>query len=189
MKRTALASSAALDGTPATRNRAGPCDSKGVMEYSTLSSFIRAAVTDARGINREFYSPNARFWHTATNNKDRQNGCLVCFAGAVLANMIPATITIHDINGLLDLDMPRPAINRLVALDFVRCGDLVGAIGHMNFTEPFTPSQKAQLVGLQQQLDGHRNAIWHTQFVGWRDFDEFLVSMEVIANQLEAIRL
>ena len=152
----------------------------------TMSSFLRNAVGKARGLDRDFYSPNAKYWHTPIFESDGRLGCVVCFSGALLANLVPPDIKVEDTHAMRDFDIPLPLLHRIIALDFLRVGDLITAVCHMSLLSPLTTSQRAKLVGLQTEIDTSP-FIRNQSFVGWKSFDQFLGSMDTLAGRLEAI--
>lgn len=179
------------DGDP---EPAAPCTSKTIGDYTDLSAFIKAAVAEASSLDRDFYSPNANNWHVPASFAALDHfkqGCVVCFAGAMLANMLPSSITVTDLQNIRSFQLGESAIARLGALDAIRCGDLVSAYTsfvNANVEQP-TESQRAKLIGLQAQIDGGLIPIDHPEFVGWEQFDAFLTSMTRIADKLEAAGL
>ena len=165
-----------------TKQQASPA----IMDHTTMSSFIRLAVEEATHLDRSFYYPNSNFWHMpGTKEADGTKFCTVCFAGAVIANRIPATIGIGIPKDLRDLGLEPMEINRIQALDMLRCGDVIGAMSHMHLDSPYTESQRAKLIGLQHQIDQGRPAAVDPDFAGWEEFDQFLTTMDWLAEKLE----
>lgn len=176
------------DGSP---EPTAECHGIGFMDHDKLSSWIRAAVTDSRGIDREAYSPNANNWHvTGTDARTDKKCCIVCFAGAVLTNHLPFNANILDLEDMgKRFDFSKANLSRFYALDFIRCGDVIAAMAEMSLTPVPTNEQMTALAALQADIDAGKVAIQSSQFVGWDRFDEFLTSMETIAERLEAIGL
>jgi len=176
------------DGSP---EPSADCHGIGFMNHETLSSWIRASVTDSRGIDRDHYHPNAKWWHAAgLDARNEKKICFVCFAGAFLANHIPFSANIDDLEDLgRRFQFSKANLGRFYALDFVRCGELVAAIAEMSMAPIPSNEQMTALMELQGELDSKAITIQHPEFLGWDQFDAFLTSMETVADRLEAIGL
>ena len=88
-----------------------------------LSALIRVAVADLEKCERdENYIVDMDYWHIYRNNK-----CLVCLAGAVMAKScnIPTTMDCSPFS----FTIIRSEANKLSALDSVRIGDIQEALG------------------------------------------------------------
>ena len=144
----------------------------------SLADLVRAAIDDARKLDRRIYIPDSDYWHQPSRTEDRENvpdgKCFICLAGARIAGgmgiapgkeYFPVTDADDD-----DYD-------RLRALDSARTGQWAEAYYHLS--QPGREGAiRDALVNIPKPVDAH--------FWQWEEFDRHLESLEQIAGTLEA---
>lgn len=160
-------------------------------QYTKLSALIRDAAADAKKVPQANFTPHYRYWHAPQD----LGGCYICFAGAVLAGQIPEDwklVTPCDLtHSYFGGKFTEQDVGQLMALDDVRKGDLRGALSHLDrYGFNATTSQLADLEELEDKieyaLDYYLPA---AQFTNWDQFEDFLVGIGRVADELEKIGL
>jgi len=135
----------------------------------TLSGLLACAIDDARQLDRSLYLPYAGEWHV-----QQQNLCQVCLSGAVMASSLEA----DPLKELSPSDFPQDAMNKLFALNRMRCGDWITAWHHLYGGSPsLTVSNR--LLELPQPQYCH--------FDGWEHFEAHLRCLEALVPHLRTI--
>ncbi len=140
----------------------------------TLSETLSLAISDARHLSRSDYHPHYRFWHGFSSNDAHQ--CQVCLAGSIIArslNINPSTIASPD-------SFPPATAQKLRSLNACRIGEFLNAYSIFHYNLPSVESQK-RLLSLPCPS--------RILFIGWKEFDIHLTSLEKIVPLLEEIEL
>lgn len=144
---------------------------------SALSALLRAAAAAGRGLDRNRYTPFAGVWHDpgpGANSAGHDNWrCNVCLAGAVMSGSLQARREFF----LRPEDYPPETAERLIAIEYARDGDLIGACIRLGC------ELTAAAVGRLSAIDGAS----YKQFTSWHEFDRFLSEIERVAGELETI--
>ena len=137
---------------------------------NTMSELLESAIRDARSLSRHVYKPHYGEWHCV----NVQGKCEVCLGGSIIAGSLAYAPRQEVRTDMLTLDSQR----KVEALNSMRTGNWVYAYELIHRTPPSE--------ALTDQL--HRvPAPAKTDFVGWREFDLHLKSLEKIVPQLRAI--
>ena len=140
------------------------------------SALIRSVVSDARSLDHKTYTPDSQKWH-----RPFANGlpCQVCFAGAWLAQQFKPQqeIDIDDLNS--------EQAHTCHFLDRIRRRrfDGIRIFAHgAGIDEPRQVEQ--QLNRLHREVPGFLQ-LGPRHFHTWDTFEEFLVTMDMLAKELE----
>ena len=153
----------------------------------SLAKLIRLAIKDARSLDRDMFEPNFGEWlrkayvHKRRAREDWRLSavCLVCLAGAVMANSF-------DYDALPRRTFPGDEIftdeeaQALKVLNSVREGDYECAYMVLGRLDLAVRAREA-IGGGQLPLPKNRH------FHGWKAFDSHLTSLEGIADELETL--
>ena len=132
-----------------------------------LSDLVRWAVSDARGLDRDKYEPDAAVWHS----QDNRGLCRVCLAGVVLVGTFKMPRTKNARMMLNGVGLNDRWVRKLFTLELIR------ADNHAQLQEWLGYGSRLNLNILP--------ALTHTNFIGWFEFDQFLTSLERYAEALE----
>ena len=136
----------------------------------TMSGLLAAAIDDARKLDTTLYQPRCQEWHTAWNHSP----CQICLSGSVIAGALDAP---HD--QTFSPRMFKGAIPRkLESLNFMRLGKWILAFKAFYQRWPKIPSAR---------LLFHLPCPHSKSFIGWREFNEHLDSLEAILDKLREI--
>ena len=138
---------------------------------STLGDLLRAAITDARSLDKRAYLPYSVNWHFAS----KHGPCEVCLAGCLIAGRLRNSPSQHFCPG----HFPNDIKHKLRAVDCMRRGDWHSAYAFLY--EPLDDNDP--LVTRLQQVPHHD----HSNFYGWRRFEKHLASLESLLPSLEEI--
>ena len=136
---------------------------------NTLSELIMVAVTDARKLDRDLYSPCSRLFHFFTT----QRWCLVCDAGAVMAG----TLGRDRQEDSCPSQYSRSVEAKLNALDAARQGHYYAALRIIGLSGSGIDEEALESIGDSP----------HQSYKTWEEFDKHLNHMEGVARQLEAL--
>ena len=144
----------------------------------TLSGVIRRAIADGKSISRAAYIPTADKYHEPffLGLSGDDSLCAVCFAGVVMAQSKRMPPTAKALPGEFD----DYTASRLVALDEVRRGNLLGALALLD--PDYAPAPEiAALLDVDPPL--------YADFANWAEFDEFCEWAAGVADTLESVGL
>ena len=136
---------------------------------NTLSELIMVAVTDARKLDRDQYSPFFGLFHFL----DSQCRCLVCDAGAVMAG----TLGMDRQEDSSPSHYSRSVEAKLNALDAARRGYYGTALRIMGLSDSRIDVAALKSIG-ESPYQSYRN---------WEEFDKHMYFMKGVAQQLEAL--
>lgn len=139
----------------------------------TLSDLIDLAIKDARGLDRELYTPDYGEWHTYSYLDE---SCSICLAGAVIAGslrMSPRRNTHPD-------HFSHATGHCLLALEDVRMGNIGRAIARVRRGEKYTKEHEIDIQNRILHICGNS----HQFFVSWKGFEDFLNWCEKVAKEL-----
>ena len=137
---------------------------------STLSELLAAAIADARRLNRSQYEPSYRNWHLP----DSHGTCEVCLGGSYIAATLGCSPAVQS----NPWKYPGKTQAMLEALNAMRLGAWAEAYRFLFQREP---SEKAALVMSRMSIPARRD------FLGWREFDAHLLSLESFLPELRLI--
>ena len=139
-------------------------------KMNRLHEILAAAIEDARGLDREAYTPDFSTWHTPYADCDGDS-CSVCLGGAVIAGRCGVPIDEMIEPG----DLGTETCRRLIALDSIRTGDWCEAWSGFHVTVA-VPEDIKHLPGPKCGL-----------FTDWNTFDRNINSLEDILPKLREI--
>ncbi len=137
---------------------------------STLSELLVTAIADARRLNRSQYEPCYRNWHLPNSH----GTCEVCLGGSYIAATLGCSPAVQS----NPWNYPGRTQAMLEALNAMRLGAWADAYRILFQREP---SEKAALVMSRMAIPSCRD------FLGWREFDTHLLSLEAILPMLREI--
>ena len=143
------------------------------------SQLIRVAVEDARKLDRGTYHPHAHLFHSpsferAFDKKSTFVECNVCLAGAVIAKTLRTRRWTNKGPSAYSWEI----YDRLKAIDDLRTGDLYSAccrLWNNNF-------DMDKAMRLHEEIERPV----HCDFLGWKQMDAHLESLERYADKLES---
>lgn len=139
---------------------------------STLHETLSIAIDDARALDRDTYLPHGRFWHGySTEHPDR---CLVCLAGSIISRTFEAEPTDVTSPGNFSDQTER----KLRAVNHCRVGDYSFAFAM--FHNVTAPSETQRLYDILPPPDLR-------DFIGWKQFETHLKSLEKLLPSLRKI--
>lgn len=141
----------------------------GLLPTDSLADLIRAAVEDARRLNRGRYFPQADVWHSPST----EGTCHICVAGAAIAGRLDAPMRHYSPDDFTDDDIS----GALHALDNARegrWGDAYDALAQPRRARAMWDGAEENMAMLE---DG--------EFQGWEAFDSHLECLEQAANALD----
>ena len=147
-----------------------------LFKLDKLSDAVAAIIEAADHLDRDDYLPYSGEWHAPlydSTGEERQDVCLVCDAGAVLAHVgLDRNAELHAGDG--DGEVPRDVFRVMTAFDSIRTGEWNSAAEDLGIR--LTGAQQAQLLAInapQQPSwspeylstgrtfgDEHRKALW-----------------------------
>ena len=131
-----------------------------------FSALLRAAIADARSLDRNRYGANHTLYHAP---RELYPQCFVCLGGAMLAGTLGLPVESH----VQLTDLPWRWACALSALNLARQGKYNEAVEmHMDSEASF---------------DGYIPTPAFPQFRGWFQFDRHLESQERAVTMLEAV--
>ena len=137
---------------------------------STLSELLVAAIADARSLDRSQYEPCYRNWHLPNGH----GTCEVCLGGSYMAATLGCSPTVQS----NPWNYPGRTQAMMEALNAMRVGAWNEAYRFLFQREP---SEKAALVMSRMAIPSRRD------FLGWREFDTHLLSLESFLPMLREI--
>ena len=135
-----------------------------------LSDLLETAIEDARSLSRKVYHPHFHEWHSM----NPQGKCEICLGGSILAGTYGFDPDHEVISQRLDLEQQR----KIDALNSIRTGGWSYAYEIVNRHPP------------GQELLDELHALpvpAHPEFVGWRQFNSHIKSLEAIVPRLRKI--
>ena len=140
-------------------------------KMNRLHEILAAAIVDARGLDREVYTPNFSHWHQPDDGiPSFVEACQICLAGAVIAGRLVD----GAMENLSDEDFEPAIASRLLALNSMRLGDWDGAWREVHSG----PIPQGLIFLAHPSCD---------TFTNWKEFDENLKSLEAILPALREI--
>lgn len=127
----------------------------------TLYGLLETAIPGSKKLNRRQYRPHYKKWHTVSDD----GLCEINLAGIVMA----VTFGCSADDNLQPCRFPSSIRWKLEALYFMSCGDWVHAYGLVHLVVPCLLTE-ARLSRLPVPA--------HSQFIGWRQFNAHLRSLE-----------
>ena len=137
---------------------------------STLSELLVAAIADARRLDRSQYEPCYRNWHLPNGH----GTCEVCLGGSYMAATLGCSPTVQS----NPWNYPGRTQAMMEALNAMRLGAWAEAYRILFQREP---SDKATLLMARMAIPSCRD------FLGWREFDTHLLSLESFLPLLREI--
>ena len=147
---------------------AADCDE--VALPATLADLLTVAISDARQLDPELYSPRSGHWHYMINDSP----CYVCLAGCVIA------VSLHH-SPYFDKQpwmFPQHTADKLYALNYMRCGRWLDAY-HLLYGHVPARFIETELFYLRMPK--------MNTFDNWDDFHVHLDSLESIVPDLRRI--
>ena len=148
---------------------------------NTLHKLVLLAIEDCRSLSRKRFIPDAADWHRPHSSADKTTeSCRGCFAGGVISG----TMKIPPHTECAAFDFPDAWGYALDALDHVRVGLYPGAYTRLAWAHDRDPDDITDAVyrGLRE-MDAPR--LMH--FQGWDEFDDFLLGMDTVAEDLRKL--
>ena len=139
-------------------------------QLDTLYGLLETSVADSRKLNRRTYRPHYYEWHSMNDHGQ----CEICLGGSLIAG----TLRFSPHTDLMPWMLPFAARNKLEALDAMRSGDWVNAYRILYQHEPPIRTY-ARLSCLPHPS--------HADFIGWRQFNAHLKSLQRIIPKLRKI--
>ena len=136
----------------------------------TMYGLLETAIPGSKKLNRRQYRPHYEKWHTVSDD----GLCEICLTGSVIA----VTFGYSPNDSAQPCRFPSSIQWKLEALNAMRCGDWVHAYGLVHLVEPCLLTE-ARLSYLPVPA--------HSQFIGWRQFNAHLRSLERIIPKLRRI--
>ena len=137
---------------------------------STLSELLVTAIADARRLDRSQYEPCYRNWHLPNSH----GTCEVCLGGSYMAVTLECSPTVQS----NPWNYPGRTQAMMESLNAMRLGAWAEAYRFLFQREP---SEKAALLMSRMAIPARRD------FLGWREFDTHLLSLESFLPMLREI--
>ncbi len=137
---------------------------------STLSELLVTAIADARRLDRSQYEPCYRNWHLPNGH----GTCEVCLGGSYMASTLGCSPAVQS----NPWSYPGRTQAMMEALNAMRVGAWNEAYRFLFQREP---SEKAALLMSRMSIPARRD------FLGWREFDTHLLSLESFLPMLRDI--
>ena len=136
----------------------------------TMHELLAVAITDAKAISRRVYKPHFGYWHCPIDN----GKCLVCLAGSIIARSLNSPAKANIRPSFLSTDVQR----KMDALNAMRHGNWLHAYDLIYNSAPDRSTLDALLsLPAPAQCD----------FIGWRQFNAHLKSLQRILPKLRAV--
>ena len=139
-------------------------------QINTLSELLATAIADARRLDRDQYQPRYRNWHFPNS----QGFCEICLGGIILAE----TFECSPKKNYAPWEFPPETHNKIEALEAMRTGAWLEAY-HLVY-------QHSPPLEIEARLCCLPTPSW-AAFVGWRQFNSHLKSLESILPKLRSI--
>ena len=139
-------------------------------QLDTLHDLLGTSVADSRKLRRRTYRPHYYEWHSMNDHGQ----CEICLGGSLIAG----TLQFSPQTDLAPWMLPSATERKIVALDAMRSGDWVIAYRILYRREPPIRTH-ARLSCLPLPT--------HADFIGWRQFNSHLKSLEKIIPELRKI--
>ena len=148
---------------------AAPTDSSSQLP-NTLFGLLDAAISEARTLDRELYSPYFDAWHHFTDERI----CEFCLGGALIASRLPFSFA----ETVLPWMLPEETQKKLKVLDRIRIGHFAHAYRALY---GFSPKGDARELALTLPKPSQH------YFSGWEEFEEHLDSLALILPSLKEL--
>ena len=136
----------------------------------TIYGLLAVAIADAKAISRRIYLPHFGYWHRPLDN----GKCQVCLAGSVLARSLGFPTTSIVSTSILSSELQR----KMDAINAMRHGNWLFAYDLIYSSRP-DPATLNTLLSLPTPAQ--------CDFIGWRQFNAHLKSMQRILPRLRAL--
>ena len=138
---------------------------------ATMSGLMKAAIDDARTLDRTTYYPFSREWHNAYHRSSR---CKVCLAGCIIAGSLNIDPQVSVDSASFD----KRTESLLDALDQMRYG-IWSKAHRLIYGDVASNDLRDYLYALPQPA--------RSNFNGWDDFDVHLASLENFLPRLRNV--